>query len=58
MITELPEGYVTMSETFDSVIGTGLYGNDSSIMILSYESISEQGNEFNATNKKGISKVL
>ena len=43
VITELPEGYVTMSETFDGVIGTGLYGNDSSIMILSYESISEQG---------------
>lgn len=43
VITDLPEGYTIISESFDGIIGTGVYGNDSNIVILMYESIAEQG---------------
>lgn len=43
VISNLPEGYTIISESFDGIIGTGVYGDDSSIMILMYESIVEQG---------------
>lgn len=43
VISGLPEGYTIISESFDGIIGTGVYGNDSNVLILMYESISEQG---------------
>lgn len=59
VISTLPEGYEKLSETFDGVIGIGLYGNDSSIMILSYESISEQGKtEVYVSGNPGIVNII
>ena len=59
VISGLPEGYTTISESFDGIIGTGVYGNDSNILILMYESISEQGKiEVYASGNPGEIKII
>jgi len=58
-ISELPEGYMVLSETFDGIIGTGLYGDDSSVIILSYQAISEQGKiEIYASENPGVVNII